>query len=317
MLFLCRSGFFDPFCVSAFQVVNGVSAVRTTVMDVDGVERAAVVYALQEGEVRFFRSPFLLSSKLTILLQSLIIHGTFRLAAVFGSVTSSGSTLPAAPVDEDAITLPALTSSASHPFFSPASHPLAPIYAVPRTSYDDEDDTPSLLLADGTEMDLSRFAAAIVVTDFETGVEGVERALTVGAMGCASGMWPRRAAASLANGKTWSLVRFPLSPFLPSTVSSSFLSPSPSLVPSRLSCLFSQVTEPTPSLTSVRSLPQWDAALSAALPQLSEGSTDPGRFVALVEGPKRVGKSTMARTLLNALLDRCVLSILTSPCQCG
>jgi len=40
---------------------------------------------------------------------------------------------------------------------------------------------------------------------------------------------------------------------------------------------------------------------------------DPGRLTVMVEGPKRVGKSTFAKMLLNRLLDRSVLTILASP----
>ncbi|GAA6043836.1 hypothetical protein JCM8097_007226 [Rhodosporidiobolus ruineniae] len=256
-----KSAFVDPYCVSAFHVVDGVSAVRTAVLDESGAERDAVVYALQEGE-------------------NLILHGAFSLAPVFGSIHSLGSSLSAPSSASDhassPLTLPALSSPAFHPFFCPSSHPLPPIYAIPRppASYS----TPAAVLlpsltpgGEPTELDLSRFAAAVVVIDLETDVEGIERPLVVGGIGGAAGMWPRREKGvdGLRQGKTWKLI-----------------------------------TAPTPSLTSLRPMPDWDGALSAALPNLQDGAHDPGRFVALVEGPKRVGKSTMARTLVNALLDR-------------
>jgi polynucleotide 5'-hydroxyl-kinase GRC3/NOL9 len=256
--------------------------------------------------VFFLLSPFKEPFVDTETLQNILIHGTFRISPLFGAVTSSGATLSSPSADGSEITLPSLTSDSFHPFFSPSSHPLAPISAVTRPPYR-EDDSPSLLLASGTAFDLSRFAAAVVITDLETGIEGVERALTVGALGCASGMWPRRGVASLSGGKTWSLVRFiplltsPASAVDPCLVKLQLASPC-----SRSDRVLSlQVVDPTPSLTSVRSVLQWDAALVSALPQL-DGATDPGRFVAVVEGPKRVGKSTLARTLINALLDRCV-----------
>ncbi|GAA5871170.1 hypothetical protein JCM8547_001476 [Rhodosporidiobolus lusitaniae] len=250
-----KSAFVDPFCVSAFQVVDGVSAVRTTVLDESGAEVDAVVYALQEGE-------------------NLILHGTFLLAPIFGSVFTSGASLLAPPPSSSSLTLPALAynspSSRFHRFFSPSSHPLSPIYAQSRSSESYDSPTAPLLLRSGDELDLFRFAAAVVVVDLETGVEGIERPLMLGGMGCASGMWPRRGkTVGLKGGKTWKLI-----------------------------------TDPTPSLTSLRPMPQWDGALAEALPVLGEGATDSGRFVAFVEGPKRVGKSTLARTLVNALLDR-------------
>ncbi|GAA5895521.1 hypothetical protein JCM6882_006276 [Rhodosporidiobolus microsporus] len=257
-----KSAFVDPFCVSSFQVVDGVSAARTQVIDPsNGVERGAVVYALQEGE-------------------NLVFHGAFLLSPLFGSVTCAGATLtgPSSSSlpsldgddDDDELDVYALPSShdALHPFFWPSSHPLTPVSALPPS----EGYSPRVLsLASGEQLDLSRFAAAVLVLDHETGIEGVERALVVGGgMGCASGMWPRRGGkSSLAEGKTWKLI-----------------------------------TSPTPALTSLRPVPHWEHALSAAVPPLQEGAHDTGRFVALVEGPKRVGKSTMARTLVNALLDR-------------
>ncbi|GAA5826859.1 hypothetical protein JCM11251_002922 [Rhodosporidiobolus azoricus] len=251
-----KSAFVDPYCVSAFQVVEGVSAVRTEVIDPSTcVKRQAVVYALQEGE-------------------SLVLHGAFLLAPLFGSVTSLGSTLtgsspisPANATDEPTIYPVPSAPDAFHPFFAPSSHPLPPIFALPPS----EGYSPrSLVLSCGEQLDLSRFAAAVVVLDHETGIERVERPLVLGGMGCASGMWPARCgSSSLDAGKTWKLI-----------------------------------TSPTPSLTSLRPIPHWDHAVSSALPPLRATTHDAGRFVALVEGPKRVGKSIMARMLTNALLDR-------------
>ncbi|BGP17901.1 hypothetical protein JCM10213_005358 [Rhodosporidiobolus nylandii] len=266
-----KSAFTDPYCVSAFQVVPGVSAARTVVKtsNAKGGEGGcdAVVYALREGE-------------------SLIIHGTFLLAPLFGRVTSLGAVLRASPpASSSSIALPTLPppsdldapSSPFHRFFAPSSHPLAPISALPLPPSSSSTPTsPTLTLGDNTTLDLSRFAAAVLVLDLPSssgsGIEGIERPLVVGGMGAAGGMWPKAGKQGLEGGRTWKLI-----------------------------------TSPTPSLTSLRPLPAWDSALAAALPAAAvEGgaSSDPGRFVALVEGPKRVGKSTVARMAVNALLDR-------------
>ncbi|GAA5973063.1 hypothetical protein JCM11641_000394 [Rhodosporidiobolus odoratus] len=254
------SAFVDPYCVSAVQIVNEVSAVRVR-LSVDagaGTSKEGVIYALREGE-------------------NLVIHGAFLLAPLYGSVTAMGATFHASPPANGAIPLPCASSPLFQPFFCPASHPLPLISALARSSSSDDDEdasSPFITLLNGETMDLSRFEAAVLIIDLESGIEGVERPLSIGGMGAAVGMWPRvagKAAGGLEGGKTWRLI-----------------------------------TAPVPSLTSLRPLAHWEAALAAALPSAvtSGASRDPGRFVALVEGPKRVGKSTVARMAVNALLDR-------------
>jgi hypothetical protein len=93
---LC-SGFFDPYCVSAFQVVDGVSAARTLVMDADGVERDAVVFALQEGEVCF--SSFLLSRSPSLTLKPCRTSSFTALSvSLLSSAPSRRLALPSPPL---------------------------------------------------------------------------------------------------------------------------------------------------------------------------------------------------------------------------
>lgn len=86
-----------------------------------------------------------------------------------------------------------------------------------------------------------------------------------------------------------------------------------------------QVTDATPTLTSLRPLDEWNAGLNGLLSSLapsavredlvddeeddnfngSEPSPTQQRLALLVEGPKRVGKSTFAKMLINGLLEKC------------
>ena len=72
-----------------------------------------------------------------------------------------------------------------------------------------------------------------------------------------------------------------------------------------------QLVTPEPSYTCFREDEQWQMALQSHLPPSPFASTSSSdadwrgdAFVAMVEGPKRVGKSTFAKLLLNELLDR-------------
>ncbi|TNY18865.1 hypothetical protein DMC30DRAFT_448448 [Rhodotorula diobovata] len=251
-----KSAFIDPLCTSAFHFLDGVNAVRTTVVDEGGVQRDAVVYALQVGETLVFR-------------------GACTLTPVYGHVKVLGATLaPTMPTEEDTVTVPPLSPSASHPLFAPSSHPLPPIFGAPLS-------TPascSLLLPSGETLDLTPYCAVVLVSDLVTGIEGIERVLVAGGMGQGSGMFARKKgkAPAAQGGATWSLV-----------------------------------LEPEPSLAGLRPPDPWLAALAAAVPPGPASDDDDHdalpvaeRFVALVEGPKRAGKSTFAKVLLNSLLTR-------------
>ncbi|GAA5853538.1 hypothetical protein JCM9279_001306 [Rhodotorula babjevae] len=254
-----KSAFVDPYCFSAFHFLEGINAVQTTVVDEGGVQREAVLYALQAGE-------------------TLILRGACTLTPVVGSVKVLGATLaaPTPSSEEDAVTLPPLSASTSHPLFAPSSHPLPPIFGAPLAGPLQH----SLLLPNGATLDLTPYVAVVLVSDLATGIEGIERVLVAGGMGQGGGMFARRRGdiTSAQGGATWSLV-----------------------------------LEPEPSLAGLRPLDPWLAALAASVPP---SSTAPGdddddeeddelvadRFVVIVEGPKRVGKSTFAKMLLNSLL---------------
>ncbi|GAA5909690.1 hypothetical protein JCM8208_003847 [Rhodotorula glutinis] len=252
-----KSAFVDPYCVSAFHFLEGVNAVQTTVVDEGGVEREAVLCALQAGE-------------------NLILRGACTLTPVVGSVKVLGAMLvaPSPSTDDDAVILPPLSASTSHPLFAPSSHPLPPIFGAPLAAPLQH----SLLLPTGATLDLTPYVAVVLVSDLVTGVEGIERVLVMGGMGQGGGMLARRRGAiePAQGGATWSLV-----------------------------------LEPEPSLAGLRPLDPWLAALAASVPPLSSAQDEDDddepvadRFVALVEGPKRVGKSTFAKMLLNSLFAR-------------
>ncbi|GAA5964517.1 hypothetical protein JCM21900_000626 [Sporobolomyces salmonicolor] len=249
-----KTAFVDPSCRSNFSPAIGTNAIRTTVQHEDGSSVEGVLYALRAGD-------------------DLVIHGAFDLTLVYGSVTVLGATLSASPAGQQ---LPVLSPIATHSIFSPSSHPLPPIAALP--SAVSSDPTARLDLPNGSSLDLSLYAAVLLVTDHQTGIEGIELPLKSGGLGCASGMFPapaaRRSTGNAEAGTTWRLI-----------------------------------IEPVPALALMRELEPWSAALSSFAPLVSAveenaSSIDPGRLVVMVEGPKRAGKSTFARTLMNRLLDR-------------
>ncbi|GAA6007713.1 polynucleotide 5'-hydroxyl-kinase [Rhodotorula paludigena] len=255
-----KTAFIDPNCASAFHYLDGVNAVRTTVLDEDGGERDAVLYALQPEE-------------------SLIVRGACTLMPVVGSVTVFGSHLAAPAATSSTHPLPPLLASTSYPLFAPSSHPVPPIRAIASPA---ADRPASLLLPSGETLDLTRYVSVVLVTDLVSGIEGIERVFAASGMGCGVGMFSRRGGG-----------------------------PEPSLVGARGGKTWSLVLEPEPGLAALQEVEPWTAALSAFLPpppQAATGEADGGRhsdrFVAVVEGPKRVGKSTFAKMLVNQLLDR-------------
>ncbi|BGP03117.1 Polynucleotide 5'-hydroxyl-kinase grc3 [Rhodotorula toruloides] len=255
-----RTAFVDPYCVSSFALDEGVNAFQVQVAGEDGVERKAVVYALKADE-------------------TLVIRGVCTLTPIHGSLSLLGSTLTAPPPSSYSTPF-SLPSGPSYPLFAPSSHPIPSIRALPPPS--PISTNASLLLPSGHEISLAPFVAAILITDLQTGVEGIERVFGAAGLGCGVGLFRRRDAErererteGVQDGKTWELVR-----------------------------------EPSPSLAGLREVEAWTSAFSSTLPpsprtfSAPNGVSTSDRLVAVVEGPKRVGKSTFAKMLVNQLLER-------------
>ncbi|GAA5880872.1 hypothetical protein JCM16303_005154 [Sporobolomyces ruberrimus] len=249
-----KTAFVDPECYSNFRPEENVNAWSTNVSRADGSMCEGVVYGLRIGE-------------------DLVIHGNFDLTPLSGSVSLLGSTVSSDSALSD-ISLPTISSSSSHRVYSPASHPIAPVSALPIDPSTPKPASLSLYL--DAQIDISNFSSVVLVTPVQSGIEGIESSLKSGGLGCANGLfpWPSKVTGSVSGGKSWRLV-----------------------------------TEPIPGLTSLRSLEPWSSSLSNLVPNVTETngepvSVDPGRMSIVVEGPKRVGKSTFSKMLLNRLLDR-------------
>ena len=153
--------------------------------------------------------------------------------------------------------------------FAPSSHPLPITFALPRNL------PPSpISLPGGSTIETREFDAVILVSSLSSGIEGVEKPLKAAGLGGASGMWESEGVANGWGDKGWQVI-----------------------------------LEPTPSLTSLRMPGGWGDALEGlvATAEVREEGVMPvaeDRVVVMVEGPKRVGKSTFARLLLNRLLAK-------------
>ncbi|BGO95163.1 hypothetical protein NBRC10512_001890 [Rhodotorula toruloides] len=208
--------------------------------------------------------------------ETLVIRGVCTLTPVHGSISLLGSTLSAPPPSSYSTAFP-LPSTPQRPLFAPSSHPIPSIRALPPPSPVSTNAT--LLLPSGQELSLAPFVAVVLVADLQTGVEGIERVFSAAGMGCGVGLFGRRGEGErreeVEGGKTWALVR-----------------------------------EPSPSLAGLREVEAWTSAFSSTLPPsprlplASNGVATSDRLVAIVEGPKRVGKSTFAKMLVNQLLER-------------
>ncbi|GAA5882812.1 hypothetical protein JCM3774_002922 [Rhodotorula dairenensis] len=210
--------------------------------------------------------------------ETLLIRGVCGITPVWGAVTVLNATLRATVP----ATLPAeldvshLRDDALHPLFVPNSHPVPPICALGSATR-----PPVLRTRSGETYAAPTTCSAILfVSDLDTGVEGLERILATGGIGHGLGFSLRKgkmpAYGSIGRmGRTWSLL-----------------------------------VEPEPSYTRLREDEHWQAALQTHLPPSPFGATSPevdwrdDALVALVEGPKRAGKSTFAKLLLHELLDR-------------
>ncbi|BGP27310.1 Polynucleotide 5'-hydroxyl-kinase grc3 [Rhodotorula toruloides] len=244
-----RTAFVDPCCLSSFALDEGSNAFEVHIAGEDGAERNA----------------------------TLVIRGVCTLTPVHGSISLLGATL-SAPSQREYSTPFSLASTPHYPLFAPTSHPIPPIRALPPPEPISRN--AALLLPSGQELSLAPNVAVVLVTDSETGVEGIERVFGAAGMGCGVGMFRgrdgRESRTGVEGGETWALVR-----------------------------------EPEPSLAGLREVEAWTSAFSSTLPPSpraplgpSNGVSTSDRLVAVVEGPKRVGKSTFAKMLVNELLER-------------
>ncbi|SCZ97193.1 BZ3500_MvSof-1268-A1-R1_Chr4-2g07051 [Microbotryum saponariae] len=273
-----HSAFIDPLCTSSFAPELNVNVFRVslTTEHTRADAEQALVFCLRAD-------------------QMIVVHGVLMVTPIYGALAILNSSLPAPEPSSDTIDFSIAFSNSTHqPIFAPSSHPLPPMSPRP---YPSRSRRPSsLLLPTGQTVDLSIFEAAFVVRDHHSGVEGIEPLLKLGGLGCAAGMWdvdhpqgPIKRT-SECDGKTWKLV-----------------------------------VEPTPSLTLIRSVDGWEATLAALGKHLDPASkripdaedddeddeelayaipTPSPRLCLLVEGPKRVGKSTFSKLVLHQLLSR-------------
>ncbi|KDE04810.1 hypothetical protein MVLG_04774 [Microbotryum lychnidis-dioicae p1A1 Lamole] len=276
-----KTAFIDPLCASNFAPELNVNVFRVslTTEHTRADAEQALVFCLRAD-------------------QMIVVHGVLMVTPIYGALAILNSSLPAPEPSSDTIDISiAFSNSTHHPIFAPSSHPLPPMSPRP---YPSRSHIPSyLLLPTGQTVDLSIFEAAFVVRDHHSGVEGIEPLLKLGGLGCAAGMWdvdhpqgPIKRT-SECDGKTWKLV-----------------------------------VEPTPSLTLIRSVDGWEATLAALATHLDPASkrisdaedaedadeddeelayaipTPSPRLCLLVEGPKRVGKSTFSKLVLHQLLSR-------------
>ncbi|GAA5970124.1 hypothetical protein JCM8115_001249 [Rhodotorula mucilaginosa] len=207
--------------------------------------------------------------------ETILLRGVCGITPVWGAVSVLNATLRAAAAGDTTspLDLADLHEDALHPLFVPNSHAVPPIRALRSATR-----PPPLRTADGRTLATPSGCAAIVlVSDLDTQVEGLERILAAGGIGHGLGFSTRKGKmpASEVSGRTWSLL-----------------------------------VTPEPSYACLREDEQWQAALHSQLPPSPFASTTSGTdwrgdaFVAMVEGPKRVGKSTLAKLLVNELLDR-------------
>ncbi|KAM0791030.1 hypothetical protein ACM66B_004327 [Microbotryomycetes sp. NB124-2] len=125
----------------------------------------------------------------------------------------------------------------------------------------------SFELGDGKRVDLSSFQAAVLVSDLSIGIEMVEPVLRRGGVVAAQGMWPRTGTPNTScDGRTWELL-----------------------------------LEPKPACVLARTVDSWSASFQRIQGDVEQARDAP--LVALVQGPKRVGKSTLARQLVNTILQ--------------
>lgn len=231
--------------------------------------------------------------------QTLVLRGVCTLLPVFGSLSVLNATLRADVEETNVCDLRQHTNGlAPRPFFAPNSHPVPPIRAL--SSARGVVSPPRIVTSHGQTVEARPYhAAAVLVCDFETGVEGLERVLAAGGIGHGLGFSARKGkmpADATVGGSSWQVV---------SDVNLG--SGSECLAADRAPV--DQLTTSEPSFTRMRDDPSWRAALQAHLPpspfvhpDISEWRGEP--FVALVEGPKRAGKSTFAKMLAHELLDR-------------
>lgn len=120
-----------------------------------------------------------------------------------------GSILCPSPSSSPVVDLAALApnSALAQRVYSPSSHPLPPLSALPAPTASTSTAThPSTLaFANGDTLDLTPFAAVVLVQELNTQVEGVETVLRSSGMGCGNGMWEVPTAGRWG-GQSWNLV---------------------------------------------------------------------------------------------------------------
>lgn len=187
---LFRSAFVDPVCSSNFTPVQGTNAFIITPPD---STESSTVFCLEANEVRHCRSSSSHAPSLTPLSirpQTLLIHGQYTLTILHGTISLLGSLLTPTPF--------------AHPIFSPSSHPLPPLLALPSTT-----PPPSSLSLHHTTIPLSlSITSVVLVQRLESGIETVEQVLKSSGMGCGNGMWevPSSFIGESWRGKSWQLV---------------------------------------------------------------------------------------------------------------
>ncbi|GAA5984351.1 hypothetical protein JCM10908_003309 [Rhodotorula pacifica] len=256
-----KPSFTDPDCVSTFQPALGENIIT------DCRARFRSQKSVATGTLFFLRPG-----------ETLLLRGVCGITPLFGAVSALHATLRADPptTTPAILNLDDLQGDALHPLIVPNSHPVPAIRALGSTS-----PSPPIRFIDGQTVKApSGCSVALLVTDLDTGVGGLEQILTAGGIGHGLGFSARKGKLSASasfevGGRTWSLL-----------------------------------LEPEPSYAGFREDEQWSAALRTYLPLLPD-ATSPGEsnlsgdaFAAMVQGPKRVGKSTFAKLLLNELLDR-------------
>ncbi|ORY54149.1 hypothetical protein BCR35DRAFT_296765 [Leucosporidium creatinivorum] len=266
-----KSAFLDPVCFSSFAPSAGTNAFRVELPSSEGEQRNAAVFCLMTAE-------------------TLIIHGSYRLTPIFGSTSILGSILTPPPSDASSLSLSAASATA-HRVFSPSSHPLPPLEALPPSFASSSTSPSTLSLPGGSLVSLTAFSSVVLVEELGAEIEGVETVLRSSGMGCGNAMW--QVEDTFGRSEHWGGAGWRL------------------------------ILEPTPSLTSLRPLESWESTLASfgyrgrtanarsfddeeeeEEEEEEELAAGAERLVLLVEGPKRVGKSTFTKLLLNRLLYR-------------
>lgn len=131
---------------------------------------------------------------------------------VFGTTSVLHATLRAATSTTNSVDARDFGAGAAYPLFAPSSHPVPPIRA--RSSSTEEAPPGKIHLADGqTVRPGAEHMSGVLVTDLQTGVDGLERVLQSGGIGHGLGFSLRKGKGlatdrTMIGGSTWRLVCF-------------------------------------------------------------------------------------------------------------